>query len=103
MDGEKPKRKSSTGTNAARVASIAREAMLDGDHNLNAAFLRINLRTTEVTFHWLPDLFIKPMPQSMREEIASRLRFHADCLESGDLEREMQKFVEVNNPNLTQA
>ena len=80
------------------VAAIGRGAVMDSEHNLNVAFLRINLRTFDTGFHWLPDFFIKPLPEVVRQRLIERLRFHADRLESGELEKEMQQFLSLNRP-----
>jgi hypothetical protein len=81
-----------------RAAAINKDAVLDDEDNLNVAFLQINLRTLQISFHWLPDFFAKPIPELIRKEIAKRLRIHADRLESGELGRNMQKYIHVNDP-----
>jgi hypothetical protein len=83
-----------------RTAAIEAESAFDGHDNLKFAFLMINLKTFQIGVHWLPSFFRRPMPKVLREEIVRRLRFHADMLESGELEREMQKYVEINDPEM---
>lgn len=80
----------------ARGASKPREIVIDDEGNLTVAFLMINSETFEMGFHWLPELFGRPIPQVLREEMVKRLRLHADMLESGELEQVMQQYVDIN-------
>lgn len=81
-----------------RAASLGPDAVLDEENNLRVAFLQINLDTFQISFNWLPEFFHTPMPEVLRKEIVLRLRLHADKLESGELERTMQNFANVNIP-----
>ncbi len=81
----------------AYAAGLPRDAVLSEDGDLNVAFLRINLNTFQIGFHWLPELFRAPIPPVIRQELAKRLHTHADKLESGELEREMQQYMNIND------
>jgi hypothetical protein len=79
------------------AATLDGSSVMDEHGNLNVAFLQINMKTFQISFNWLPSLFRKPMPQVLREAIALRLRIHADRLESGELERAMQDYLDIND------
>jgi hypothetical protein len=83
-------------TYEVRAAAISPDSAFDGEGNLKFAFLMVHLKTMQIGVHWLPEFFRRPMPKVLRDEIVQRLRFHADMLESGELEREMQKYVNIN-------
>lgn len=63
------------------------------------AFIRADT-SGEISVCWLPEIFIGPIPipPEIKQEIVAKLRFHADKLESGETERRMQQFKDVNNP-----
>jgi hypothetical protein len=80
------------------ASAIDRDMVVDKDENLRIASLQLDRKDFRVGFHWLPELFRVTMPADLREEIVRRLRFHADMLESGELHREMQKYLKINDP-----
>jgi hypothetical protein len=82
----------------AKATMLPGDAVVDEDENVNVAFVRINARTGDVGLMWLPDMFKSPLPSPVREAIVSALRFYADKIESGEMERIMQKFIHVNDP-----
>jgi hypothetical protein len=79
-----------------KMAAIPPDAVVD-ETGLTIAFVRVDAESGDVTVHWLPSLFSRPMPAPVREAITEKLRFHADMLENGTLERDMQKFAAINN------
>jgi hypothetical protein len=79
----------------AHSASLNRDAMID-EHGIKIAFVMVQPNTGQIGMHWLPDIFLKPMPDGLRRSIAERLRFYADKLESGELEQRMKEFASIN-------
>lgn len=81
-----------------RMAGVPSDAVIGEDGGIAIAFIKAS-PSGEISVHWLPELFSRPMPLAVRREIAARLRLHADKIESGELEQDMQRFVGVNNPH----
>jgi hypothetical protein len=65
------------------------------DDGVTIAVLRIHAGHG-VNFMWMPFLFTNtemPLPDTMRAELVALLRFHANKLESRDIDRRMKEIV----------
>lgn len=71
-------------------------AMAD-ETGLTIAFVRADSTSGELGVHWLPELFSRPIPPLLKKMIVEKLRFHADMLESGEMEERMRRFASINN------
>jgi len=82
----------------ATSASVPGNMVINEERVVTMAVLQINLKTMQIGLHWLPELFCEPLPKALRKELVEKLRHHADMLESGILERDMRKFITINDP-----
>jgi hypothetical protein len=57
----------------------------------------VTLDQERVGIAWLPELFKRPLDPAIRALIAEQLRFHAEKLESGQLEQRMRAFSTIND------
>ena len=84
----------------AMSTTMSSDAVIDKEGNLTVAFLRFNIHTNLMGFHWLPEFFGHgPIPDALRKDIIERLRLHADKLENGELERDMARYSHINTPD----
>lgn len=79
----------------AKAVMFPGNAAID-ETGVTIAFVRADTQSGEINFHWLPELFIRPIPPAVKAAIVEKLRFHADKLESGEMEQRMQRFAGIN-------
>ena len=65
---------------------------LDDAESITIATIR--LLADEVSIVWLPQLFAANLSPDLRRHIAERMRFHANSLESGELETILRNFAD---------
>lgn len=69
---------------------------------LTIAVVTLNLdpaSPTIVAVNWLHDFFKVPLPAELRQIIVKHLRYHADRLESGDLDKRMEELCQLCHEN----
>jgi hypothetical protein len=75
-----------------RFIGVSADTMFS-DEGLSIAVMYLNPKEGDVTMGWLPSLFVLPMPDVVRDMIVAKLRQHADKIESGEMQRDIGKYV----------
>ena len=79
-----------------RISKFTREVATDQDGNWAIAQIKFNLDPSNdalTGMAWSPEFFEIELSDVMRQDLVEMLRFYADKLESGELDRRMKEIT----------